>query len=136
MSINTDDNSAITSRLALEALRSGVPNRAAVRLLGCNQPQVEQRFTAMLDEVTDTDKSQGIAQGLLVSGDFGSGKSHLLVHLEHVALERNFICSKVTISKETTSLRPWQGVHVSDGERPPTRPQRSAHRRARAGVAT
>ena len=82
MSINTDDNSAITSRLALEALRSGVPNRAAVRLLGCNQPQVEQRFTAMLDEVTDTDKSQGIAQGLLVSGDFGSGKSHLLVHLE------------------------------------------------------
>jgi hypothetical protein len=101
MSINTDDNSAITSRLALEALRSGVPNRAAVRLLGCNQPQVEQRFTAMLDEVTDTDKSQGIAQGLLVSGDFGSGKSHLLVHLEQVALERNFICSKVTISKET-----------------------------------
>lgn len=102
MSISTNHNSAITSRLALEALRSGVPNRAAVRLLGCNQPQVEKRFTEMLDEVADTDNSEGIAhKGLLVSGNFGSGKSHLLVHLERVALERNYICSKVTISKET-----------------------------------
>ena len=39
----------VANRLALEALRSGVPNRAAVRLLGCNQPHVEERFTAMLD---------------------------------------------------------------------------------------
>ena len=38
---------------------------------------------------------------MLVSGDFGSGKSHLLVHLEHLALKRNFVCSKVAISKET-----------------------------------
>ena len=41
------------------------------------------------------------APGMLVSGDFGVGKSHLLTHLEHLALSRNFVCSKVAISKET-----------------------------------
>ena len=38
---------------------------------------------------------------MLVSGDFGTGKSHLLTHLEHVALSQGFVCSKVAISKET-----------------------------------
>ncbi|MCY4625624.1 MAG: DUF2791 family P-loop domain-containing protein [Chloroflexi bacterium] len=41
------------------------------------------------------------ALGMLVSGDFGTGKSHLLTYLEHLALERGFVCSKVVISKET-----------------------------------
>jgi hypothetical protein len=38
---------------------------------------------------------------MLVSGDFGSGKSHLLAHLEHQALSQGFVCSKVAVSKET-----------------------------------
>ena len=38
---------------------------------------------------------------MLVSGDFGSGKSHLLTHLEQQALSQDFVCSKVAISKET-----------------------------------
>ena len=38
---------------------------------------------------------------MLVSGDFGSGKSHLLTYLEQQALARGFVCSKVAISKET-----------------------------------
>ena len=101
MSFSSDSNAAVASRLALEALRSGVPNRAAVRLLGCNQPGVESRFAEMLDKATDADNPAHSAQGMLVSGDFGSGKSHLLAHLEHLALEQNFVCSKVAISKET-----------------------------------
>ena len=91
----------LEARLAVEALRNGVPNREAVRELGCNQPQAEEQFISMLDEVAGTaDRSAG-PQGMLVSGDFGSGKSHLLAHLEHLALSRNFVCSKVAISKET-----------------------------------
>ena len=101
MSLSSDGNSVVASRLALEALRSGVPNRAAVRLLGCNQPRVEKRFVELLSEAADADNPAPIAQGMLVSGDFGSGKSHLLAHLEHIALEQNFVCSKVAISKET-----------------------------------
>ena len=49
MSLGRGGESAVASRLALEALRSGVPNRSAVRLLGCNQPRVEKQFVEMLN---------------------------------------------------------------------------------------
>ena len=86
----------IAKRQALEALRSGVPNRQAVRLLGCDQPTAVTRFTDMLIGSPETE-----TRGLLVSGGFGTGKSHLLTHFEHLALSRDFVCSKVAISKET-----------------------------------
>ena len=41
------------------------------------------------------------AGGLLISGDFGTGKSHLLEHFENLALEQNFVCSRIAVSKET-----------------------------------
>ena len=92
---------AHTCRLALEALRNGVPNGEAVKMLGCNQPDAEMRFAQMLDAAANEETPPDDAMGMLVSGDFGSGKSHLLTHLEHQALSRGFICSKVAISKET-----------------------------------
>jgi hypothetical protein len=39
--------------------------------------------------------------GVLFGGDFGTGKSHLLEYLQHLALEAGFVASKVVISKET-----------------------------------
>ena len=101
MVAHTEQNDAIAYRLALEALRNGVPNREAVRILGCNQPHAEARFADMLSRAEDADNPTSGSQGMLVSGDFGSGKSHLLAYLEHQALSRNFVCSKVAISKET-----------------------------------
>ena len=101
MTVHLDGYPAIDGRLALEALRSGVPNREAVRFLGCNQPDAEIRFDQMLANVADFDDPPGNSQGMLVSGDFGTGKSHLLAYLEHRALSQNFVCSKVVISKET-----------------------------------
>ena len=94
-------NTTLTSRRALEALRNGVPNREAVRILGCNQPEAERRFEDMLGHAADRDNVPDGAFGMLVSGDFGSGKSHLLTHLEQRALSQGFVCSKVAISKET-----------------------------------
>ena len=91
------DNHDMTARLAIEALRNGVPNREAVRELGCNQPHVEEHFIGKLDP----QGRSADARGMLVSGDFGSGKSHLLEHLEHVALSEGYVCSRVAISKET-----------------------------------
>ena len=41
------------------------------------------------------------AGGMLIGGGFGSGKSHVLEHLTHLALEAGFVVSKVVISKET-----------------------------------
>ncbi len=94
-------NGRLEARMAVEALRNGVPNRQAVRELGCNQPQAEERFVQMLDDAARTDGPLTHSHGMLVSGDFGSGKSHLLAHLEHLALSKNFVCSRVAISKET-----------------------------------
>ena len=95
------ENSVLSCRRALEALRNGVPNRDAVNILGCNQPQAEDHFADLLTRVTDAESPPAEALAMLVSGDFGAGKSHLLTHLEHEALSRGFVCSKVAISKET-----------------------------------
>ena len=88
-------------RRALEALRNGVPNRDAVRVLGCEQPEVEERFRSQLADVRGSLERGEPVGGLLVSGDFGTGKSHVLEHFEDLALSQNFVCSRVVISKET-----------------------------------
>src|SRR5205085_9497103 len=89
----------VQRRRALEALRAGVPNRDAVMVLGSLQVGVEDRFSQLLD-VVETRPSQA-AGGMLIGGGFGSGKSHVLEHLAHVALERGFVVPKVVVSKET-----------------------------------
>ena len=88
------DASRLDCRQALEALRNGVPNPQAVRMLGSNQDAVEEEFRRLL---ADT----GRHGGMLVSGDFGSGKSHALARFQEMALAENFVCSRVAISKET-----------------------------------
>ena len=95
------ENRALACRRALEALRNGVPNGEAVRMLGCNQPQAEARFADLLVKASDRESPPREALGMLVSGDFGSGKSHLLTHLERQALAEGFVCSRVAVSKET-----------------------------------
>ena len=96
-----EDFTLLECRRALEALRNGVPNREAVAILGCEQPAIERRFGAMLARAAETSVPPGDDLGMLVSGDFGSGKSHLLAHLEHLALAQGFVCSTVAVSKET-----------------------------------
>lgn len=86
---------------ALEALRNGVPNADAVKALGCNQGDAEGAFRDQLEAATAQFQNGEAAGGLLVRGDFGTGKSHLLEYLQHVALSSNFVCSHVVISKET-----------------------------------
>ena len=90
-------DSVVSRRRTIEALRSGVPNRDAVSELGSSQHDIESRFEALLNDV---EGGRG-NRGLLVGGDFGTGKSHLLEYLQHVALDRRFVTSKIVISKET-----------------------------------
>lgn len=87
----------LQNRRAIEALRSGVPNRDAVRSLGAAQDVIEEHFLAQLDAV----RAGGYPRGTVLSGDFGSGKSHLLEYVRHLALDQRFVASKVVISKET-----------------------------------
>ncbi len=91
----------LKNRRALEALRNGVPNGDAVSALGCNQPIAEREFGSLLSRASDDTDAPESSLGMLVAGDFGTGKSHLLGYLESQALARNFVCSRVVISKET-----------------------------------
>jgi P-loop Domain of unknown function (DUF2791) len=91
---------------AVEALRSGVPNEYAVRKMGSNQDRVERLFSEKLSEVPDYLAAGKQVPGLLVSGDFGTGKSHLLEYLEDKAHSAGFVCSRVVISKETPLFDP------------------------------
>ena len=96
----------VKHRRAIEALRSGVPNRDAVLALGCTQPEIEEKFRQQLQSAKQSLVDGSETYGMLVGGDFGTGKSHLLEYLQHLALEQNFICSKVVISKETPLYDP------------------------------
>lgn len=88
----------LRARRAVEALRSGVPSRDAVAALGSGQSEVEDQFTALVD---GADRVRTGPRGLLLGGGFGAGKSHVLEHLTHLALDRGFAVSRVVVSKET-----------------------------------
>jgi P-loop Domain of unknown function (DUF2791) len=91
---------AVERRRALEALRAGVPNRDAVTVLGSMQQGVEDRFSQLAAAVRVLPDGPAPG-GMLIGGGFGTGKSHVLEHLAHVALSEGFVVSKVVISKET-----------------------------------
>jgi hypothetical protein len=90
----------IEARRAIEALRAGVPNDAAVRALETTETGIGNRFRAALDAASAYG-NLSTTRGMLVSGGFGAGKSHLLGHLRLQALAKNFVVSTVSISKET-----------------------------------
>ena len=104
--MTSDVLDVVNHRRALEALRNGVPNRDAVRVLGCGQQEVEQRFREQCSAVGDELLQDRQVPGLLLAGGFGTGKTHLLEFLAHQALAENFVCSRVVISKETPLYDP------------------------------
>src|SRR3954447_5356666 len=88
-------------RTAIEALRAGVPNRAAIRQMGTEQTEVELAFEAALASAWDE-----AGRGIGVAGGFGTGKSHLLGYLAEVASQQGFVVSRVVVSKETPLSHP------------------------------
>jgi len=85
------------ARSAIEALRAGVPNSLSVRALGCDQPRIETDFTEQLEAAA----AGNAVEGMLIKGDFGTGKSHCLEYLREIALDRKFAVSRVYVNKET-----------------------------------
>jgi len=90
------------ARRAIEVLRSGVPNRDAVRQLPVFQGDVTQKLTELVWEMQESATAgEESARSMIISGAFGAGKSHLLEYLRHQALEQGCVCSHLVISKET-----------------------------------
>jgi hypothetical protein len=94
-------NGNVGHQRAMEALRSGVPNRDVVQVFGSHQPDLEGKFRRLLQKMEVQVPHGTPTKGLVIEGGFGSGKSHLLKALQQVALENNFVCSPIVISKET-----------------------------------
>jgi len=99
----------VDARTAIEALRAGVPNRAAIRQMGTEQTGIEHAFDAAL-AVAWVDAGQTNAAagptGIGMAGGFGTGKSHLLGYLAEVARQQGFVVSRVVVSKETPLSHP------------------------------
>lgn len=100
----------ISERRAIEALRAGVPNGDAVRALRSDQSAIIQAFDDRLANAAELDAVG--PNGFVISGMFGSGKSHLVEELHQRALANNFVSSKVAISKETPLHLPAKLVHA------------------------
>jgi hypothetical protein len=88
---------SVDQRRVIEALRTGVPTRAAVDALGGGQAALTNQFHALLDRVSSGQESP--ARGFIFNGGFGSGKSHLLESFAHTAVSEGFVVSRATISK-------------------------------------
>jgi hypothetical protein len=87
----------LQSRQIIESLRTGVPIREAVQLVGSGQPELEAKFGELLEDIRLGNTREN--NGFIFFGDFGTGKSHALEHFSSTASNKNFVVSRVTVSK-------------------------------------
>jgi hypothetical protein len=96
----------ISARSAIEALRAGVPNTAAIRLLDTDESALQKKFLDALEACGSGLRDEQQAEGIVIAGAFGAGKSHQLGYLGVLAQQEHFIVSPVPISKETPLFDP------------------------------
>ena len=96
--------SDFSSRQVIEALRSGVPSRAVGAYFSEARPQMMKRLTGRMDQL-QTDGSSG---GMIFTGRYGEGKTHLLNTAFSMAAEKNMAVSYVALGKETPIDKPDQ----------------------------
>ena len=87
----------IEARHIIEALRSGIPSRAVGQYFSEARPRIMKELSNRLDMVCGKNKSSG----MIVSGKYGEGKTHLLNTVFSLAHSRNMVVSYLSLSKET-----------------------------------
>lgn len=85
------------SREIIEALRSGVPSKAVARYFSEARPELLRQLSERLENAC----GQTAGSGLIISGKYGEGKTHLLNTVFHMAQENNMVVSSVSLGKET-----------------------------------
>lgn len=86
----------LQTRHIIETLRAGVPSREVSGVLMEGQQDLLARIRADLDIVSNDGHA-----ALIVRGQYGEGKSHLLSAIENMALADGFAVSNIALSKET-----------------------------------
>ena len=88
----------------IEALRSGVPSRAVGAYFSEARPAMLKRIQSEIETVQQTGKSRG----MIYTGRYGEGKTHLLNTVFSMASEANMAVSYVSLGKET----PMDKLHL------------------------
>lgn len=85
------------ARHIVEALRSGIPSRAVGQYFSEARPRIMKEISDRLDAVCD----QGRSGGMVISGKYGEGKTHLLNTVFNLTHSNNMVVSYLSLSKET-----------------------------------
>lgn len=85
------------ARRVIEALRSGIPSRAVGQYFSEARPQIMKEISGRLEQVSE----QGRSDGMVISGKYGEGKTHLLNTVFNMAHSANMVVSYLSLGKET-----------------------------------
>ena len=91
------------ARHIIEALRSGVPSRAVGEYFTEARPGMLKKVQGRLEEVRETGRSDG----MIITGRYGEGKTHLLNTVFNMAFSANMAVSLVSLGKETPMDKPY-----------------------------
>ena len=94
------------SRKVIEALRSGVPSRSVGRYFSEARPQIMKDLSNRLDAVCE----DGISGGMIITGKYGEGKTHLLNTVFNMAHSNNMVVSHLSISIYPPCLFPTKSI--------------------------
>ena len=91
------------ARHIIEALRSGIPSRAVGEYFTEARPGMLKKAEGRLEEV----RSTGRSDGMIITGRYGEGKTHLLNTVFNMAFSSNMAVSMVSLGKETPMDKPY-----------------------------
>ena len=92
------------ARHIIEALRSGVPSREVGEYFSESRPGMRSRIEGRLNAAREGNKSGG----MIFTGRYGEGKTHMLHTAFNLALENHMVVSRVSLGKETPIDKPWE----------------------------
>lgn len=95
--------SDFNARHIIEALRSGIPSRKVGEYFSEARPGIARRLNARMEAVRQTGRSEG----MLFTGRYGEGKTHLLNTVFSQATASNMVVSYISLGKESPIDKPW-----------------------------
>jgi hypothetical protein len=91
------------ARRVIEALRAGVPSRA----VGQYFSQARQDILTLVSRKLNDTCRDGVSDGIVVTGKYGEGKTHLLNTVFNMAQGMNMVVSLAALGKETPLDKPY-----------------------------
>ena len=91
------------ARHIIEALRSGIPSRAVGEYFSEARPGMLKKVRGKLEEVRETGRSDG----MIFTGRYGEGKTHLLNTAFNMASSSNMAVSILSLGKESPMDKPY-----------------------------